>query len=435
MHNLWQSPVFISVITAAIVAAVVSISLYRRFPLHLIYRSKVKLEDMLDAIGDPLAVIDTDYIIQRINRAYATLVNYTYSDAIGQRCYRLLRKRKTPCPDCKMVQSLQLRSSEVVETTEHPSGNGAISITFSPYTSQYTGERASIIEHIRDITTLEQLKIDLEKKNRTLGHALREIKAAQQNTRDELRVARQIQQGILPKHAPQFDGLKIALTYHPVADVGGDIYDFITFTDDHLGVFIGDASGHGLSSAFVGTISKMSLYNHSKAEMPPGELLSRINHDLISNVHSSHYLTCFWAIFDMRTGTLTYSRAGHPMPVVLHKDGSIRQLAGNGTFIGIIDGANYEECSYTFEKGDRILLFTDGIYEVLNVSDKSKDGDVLGYDKFVSLLSECNNLPFSKLVTGIQHRLSEFTYEDDYTLIAIEVTGRGAKTAVDKGVK
>lgn len=394
--------------------------LYRRYPLHLIYRSKAGFQDMLDGIADPLVAISKNYVVRRANKAYISLVQKSFAETIGQKCYFLLRNRLTPCEDCLMNEALTSRSCMSIDRAAHPSGEGTVSIHFTPCVSEFENDERYVIEHIRDITLLEELKTDLEKKNLSLANTMKHLKAAQQNIKDELRLARTIQQGILPKRAPVFEGLRIAMTYHPVAEVGGDIYDFIQFSPTRLGIFIGDASGHGLASAFVGTISKMSLYHNSKEEMPVNELLSRINKDLLNNIHTSHYVTCFWGIIDTAAGTISYSRAGHPLPILLKKDGTVKRLTSTGTFIGILEGVTYEAYEQQLENGDRLFLFTDGIYEALERTEKSKE--MLGYDRFVQYLFECNCLPFNKVLSSVQHQLGNFVYNDDYTLIAIEIS-------------
>ena len=393
---------------------------YRRYPFHLIYKSKTDLQEMLDGIEDPLAVITDEYVIRRTNKAYIDLVSKDFSDVIGQKCFVLLRKRVNPCEDCLLKKSIDSKTIQKIERTEHPCGSGAVSISFSPICFSVDNEHPGIIEHIRDISILEELKINLEKKNRTLAAAMNNLKAAQQKIREELRLARLIQQSILPKQAPSVCGLKISLTYHPITDVGGDIYDFIHFSPTRLGVFVGDASGHGLAAAFVATISKMSLYNHSKNEMPVSDLLSSINNDLLNNIHTGHYLTCFWGIFDLEKNTLTFSRAGHPIPVLIKNNGAVIPLKSTGTFIGLISDIQFEQQMVSFEKGDRVYIFTDGIYEVLESN--NSDNTLLGYDRFVEMLLECRNYPLGKIPSIIQSKLKSYTYEDDYTLIILEST-------------
>ena len=414
-----MSPLLILIISAGLLLVSLFIVLYRRFPVHLIYRSKIGLQDMFDGISDPLAVIAPDFTVRRANRAYTLLVNRSFSEIIDAKCYDLLRGRTSPCKDCLLQRAIGERTPLALARTEHPGGSGTLSISFSPFSLSHVKEEIGITEHIRDITLLEKLKHDLEEKNRSLARTMKHLREAQQNIRDELQLARNIQQGLLPTSAPATPRLKIDHTYHPVTDVGGDVYDFIRYPSKHLGIFIGDASGHGLSAAFVGTISKMSLYNHGKAEIPVADLIARINDDLINNVHTGHYITCFWGIFNFEKNIFTFCRAGHPMPVLIKKDGTVVQLTTPGTFIGILPNAAFEQATVPFEKGDRIYLFTDGIYEVDHPPEKG--GGMLGYDEFVTILTSCGKVPFSKLISTIRSRLSAYRYDDDYTLITVEV--------------
>jgi serine phosphatase RsbU (regulator of sigma subunit) len=263
---------------------------------------------------------------------------------------------------------------------------------------------------------LERLKADLEEKNASLATAMRKLKQAQRSILEDLQLARQIQEGILPKSAPNVKGIAITVKYHPVADVGGDLYDFIQFADDRLCVFIGDASGHGLAAALIGTISKMSLYNHSRKELPPHQMISEINHDLISNIQTYHYLTCVLGVFDLTKQTFTFSRAGHPVPVVVRPDGSIIHLNCSGTFAGVLKDAVYEETSFNYRRGDRFYIFTDGIYEI-----QKNDGPHYGYDRFVKLLADLRRLPVEQVIPAIEKHLAEYTFDDDYTILIMEI--------------
>jgi sigma-B regulation protein RsbU (phosphoserine phosphatase) len=407
------------IISATLFALAVALAVaYWKFPLHLIYKSKLGYETMLDAISDPLAVVSSEYVVKRANKAYISLVSGSFPESIGRKCHALLRGRSEPCTDCRLQQAISQESLQTVDLSPHPSGKGTIRLSFSPCTLDMESPQPDcVIEHLRDITVLEQLKTDLEQKNLSLAQAMRTLRQAQRNIREDLRLARQIQEGILPKHAPAFPGLSIAVTYHPVADVGGDLYDFIPFSKDKFGVFIGDASGHGLASSLIGTISKMSLYNNSKQEVPPTELIAAINRDLFMNIQTNHYLTCFVGFFDRTNETFTYSRAGHPIPVVLRRDGSVHQLNTTGTFAGVIENAKYEEAVFHYQKGDRFFLFTDGIYEV-----QMEKELFFGYDHFIKILSEYRACPFNEIITRLEERFSHYTYHDDYTLMVIEIT-------------
>ncbi len=399
--------------------------LYYRFPLHKIIKSKSGFQDMLDGISDPLVAISPSYDIIRANKSYSNFTKLSFNQIIGRKCYNLLRNRTLPCDDCTLKETLKNKTITCIEHTEHPSGKGAISITLSPYASSDTCEDFNIIEHIRDISLLETLKHDLEKKNSSLTNIMMHLKDTRLKIKDELKLAKRIQLGTLPESSPVFNGLKITSAYHPIADVGGDFYDFIEFSPTKLGVFNGDASGHGLAAAFIATISKMSLFHNCKSIQNIETMLTAINNDMINIVHTGHYLTCFWGIIDTECNTITFSRAGHPHPVIIKRDSSIYKLESAGPFIGIMEAAKFEVKTVTLEKGDRLFLFTDGIYDVFDRNDLSQNR--FGYDRFIQILSETSYLPFGKIITTIQHMLTDYIYSDDYTLIAIEFTNNNNK--------
>lgn len=410
----------------SLVALIIVIILYFRYPLHLIYRSKSGFQDMLDGITDPIVALSKDYVITRANKAYIQFTQSSFDRIIGQKCYNVLRHRNAPCEDCRFQDALANHAEKNIFHTSHPSGKGVLSIHLAPYFSTYKDGNPFIIEHIRDISLLESLKNDLQEKNESLTNTMKHLKDARLKLKEELRLAKLIQQGTLPDSAPDFDGLKINSVYHPVTEVGGDFYDFVRFSPTRLGIFIGDASGHGLAAAFIATIAKMSLYSNTKTEIPPNELLLNINRDLLNIVHTNHYLTCFWGIIDTETNTMSFSRAGHPFPVVVKRDGSINQLNISGPFIGIMEKAVFTVGSVNFEKGDRLFIFTDGIYDVFDRNDNSHNR--FGYDRFTEILASTSYLPFGKLVSTIQHTLSEYSYSDDYTLIAVEFLNSAENT-------
>lgn len=398
-------------------------SLYRRFPIHLIYRSKTHLQATFDSINDPLAIIDDSYTIHRVNRAYAKLVGRPFPEILGRKCFEVLRGRKKPCIDCRVKEVLQSKTELVTENSPHPAAprTGNVSLTFYPFVFAHH-ETRGVVEHIRDITTLERLKRELEHQNKVLSKTTQNLEKEQARTREELELARKIQLGIMPQKLPEIPGIRMTATYRPIEEVGGDLYDFIRFGPDKLGIFIGDASGHGLASAFIATICKMALYGYTREHLSPSELMYRLNHDLMRHIRSGHYLTGFWGILDMNDGSLWYTRAGHPGPVLIDKNQNVSLLKSIGTFVGILDNPTYEEKRVHLNSGDRLYLFTDGIYEVMSEFSAPDEG-VLGYRRFQEILLECNKESHEKVVPAIQEHLAHFTYEDDYTLIVLDYLG------------
>jgi len=278
------------------------------------------------------------------------------------------------------------------------------------------------IYHKRSIAMREKLNHDLERRNRFLTAITAKLRSTQRAVTTDLKIARQIQRGLLPSKIPQIKEMRLDVVYKPVTDVGGDIYDFFHFDDNKLGIFIGDASGHGFAAAMISTLSKMSLYHHSKSKQSTSELIAAINRDLTANIHSHHYITCFWGIFDFEKNILTYSRAGHPIQLVLRKDGTLYNLCAEGTLLGLLENATFKQEEFHFQNGDRFFLFTDGMYDVIR-KNSGAENETMSYNQFAQLIQKTLSEPFDTTLAAVKKSLSDFKHEDDYTLIVAEIRG------------
>jgi sigma-B regulation protein RsbU (phosphoserine phosphatase) len=275
----------------------------------------------------------------------------------------------------------------------------------------------------RDIAALEKLKSVLTRRNELLISMARKLRATQRNLKEELEAAHKIQLGLSPSKVSRFGKMRVDMAYLPAADVGGDLYDFIRISENRLGIFIGDASGHGIASSLIGTLSKMSLYNHGRTAASTSELLGEMNRDLKAHIHAGNYLTCFWSIFDFENNKVTYSGAGHPAQIMLRKDGTLRELSGSGIFLGMTEDALYEEKEMQFEEGDRFYWFTDGVYDVFREGreDSGEKDDFFGYNKFTEFIKQTAGAPFDEIIGMLKNKLADFNFKDDYTLIVAEI--------------
>jgi len=131
----------------------------------------------------------------------------------------------------------------------------------------------------------------------------------------ELRVARSIQQASLPKEVPALEGWQISPFYQPAREVGGDFYDFLELPNGHLGLVVGDATGKGVPAALVmASTCSMLRAVAQPSEYLPGEVLSRVNDSLVTEIPPNMFVTCFYAILDPKSATLSYANAGHDLP-------------------------------------------------------------------------------------------------------------------------
>src|SRR5215211_1159171 len=136
----------------------------------------------------------------------------------------------------------------------------------------------------------------------------------------ELRVARSIQQASLPESVPELEGWQISPYYQPAREVGGDFYDFHLLSEDRLGVVVGDATGKGVPAALVmaTTCGMLQLAARALDSPSPGEVLSRVNETLVARIPPNMFVTCFYAILDPRSASLSFANAGHDLPYLWH---------------------------------------------------------------------------------------------------------------------
>src|SRR5919107_352956 len=169
-----------------------------------------------------------------------------------------------------------------------------------------------------------------------LGQRLEQEIRERERVEQELRVARSIQQASLPEEVPKLEGWQVTPYYRPAREVGGDFYDFHLLSDGRLGVVVGDATGKGVSAALVmsTTCGMLQLAARALDSPTPGEVLAQVNETLLSRIPSNMFVTCFYAILDPRSGSLTYANAGHDLPYV-RRGGGCEELRARGMPLGL----------------------------------------------------------------------------------------------------
>jgi steroid delta-isomerase-like uncharacterized protein len=156
----------------------------------------------------------------------------------------------------------------------------------------------------------------------------------------ELQVARQIQQALLPEATPELYGWQLAAYYKPAREVGGDFYDFLELEDGHLGLVVGDATGKGMPAALVMATTRGMLRAVAQSLDSPGVVLQRVNDALYPDIPTEMFVTCFYAILDPKNGRLSYANAGHDLPY-LWQSGDAEELRARGMPLGLMPEMSY----------------------------------------------------------------------------------------------
>ena len=183
----------------------------------------------------------------------------------------------------------------------------------------------------------------------------------------ELRVARLIQQTLLPKEVPDLEGYKLAAYYQPAREVGGDFYDFLKLDDEHLGLVVGDVTDKGVPAAIVMATTRTMLRASAQRLDSPGEVLKRVNDVIVRDIPPNMFITCLYAILNLKSGLLRYANAGHDLPYRRRRRsteaGGAEELRATGMPLGLLPGMSYEEKEIVLDRGDSVLFYSDGLVE------------------------------------------------------------------------
>ena len=244
-----------------------------------------------------------------------------------------------------------------------------------------------------------------------------QLSLMRQSTEQELRLARSIQQASLPKEVPSLEGWQISPFYRPAREVGGDFYDFFELEDGRLGLVVGDATGHGVPAALVMASARSMLRAVAQASYSPGDVLRRVNDPLATDIPPNMFVTCFYAILDPESGSLTYANAGHDVPY-LYRNSAAEELRARGMPLGLMPGMGYEEKQTILEAGEAALLYSDGLVEA-----HDPEGEMFGFPRLRALVAEHGEK--GSLADSLLEELYSFVgegweQEDDITLLTLK---------------
>ena len=278
-----------------------------------------------------------------------------------------------------------------------------------------------------------------EKKNaeKQLEHFAEELRTKNQALEEDLQMARELQQSMLPQRFPclpkSVDETASALHFHHYysvsKSVSGDFFDVLEVSDSVAGVFICDVMGHGVRAAMVAAMVRTLLGDLRHLWASPGELLNEINRGLRSMLDHGEtlvFVSAFYLTVDIRAGEMCYANAGHPLPLCVHQGtAALRKptpLNGlrPGPALGLFDAAEYEVCRGRVFPHDVVLLFTDGLFEV-----EGAHGAQYDYGQLAHAIGELSNLPATELCRQVVEEVQQFSanheFDNDVCLIAVEV--------------
>ena len=240
---------------------------------------------------------------------------------------------------------------------------------------------------------------------------------------DQLMVAQEIQENLLPKRVPKINGLKICKAWKPAAEVGGDYYDFFKIGKSRIGIVIADASGKNVTGAMLMTVFKTTLSTMNLAEMSASEVLFRANNIISGNITSDKFITAMYIIVDSESGEVELSSAGHNPAFIASsygRDFSLASKNSKGLPLGIMEDYSYESINFKLNKKDMLIMYTDGVTESRNINEEEFGES--GLKKFLQKPRSSKGDPAATLVNTVLSDFSEGTKQhDDITVITVEL--------------
>jgi len=249
---------------------------------------------------------------------------------------------------------------------------------------------------------------------------LEETTTAKEKIESELKVAHNIQMGMLPRGFSTPENWDLFATLDPAKAVGGDLYDFFYLDADHLCIAIGDVAGKGVPASLFMMVTRTLLRAKTVSGTPINLVMESINRELCHDNPSQMFVTFFAGIVDLKTGEMEFCNAGHNYPYILGTAEKIHQLkVRNGLPLGIFDTAEYTSGRFKFIPGEIIVLTTDGITEALNQAN-----DFFGEAKLAASLTSLankNSKALTELLIGELKRFSSGAEQaDDITILALQ---------------
>ncbi|HIR56178.1 MAG TPA: SpoIIE family protein phosphatase [Candidatus Gallacutalibacter pullicola] len=261
------------------------------------------------------------------------------------------------------------------------------------------------------------------------------VTAEKERISTELSVATQIQADMLPSIFPPFPNrteFEIYASMRPAKEVGGDFYDFFLTDEDHLGIVIADVSGKGVPAALFMVIAKTLIKNHAQNGETPAEIFTSVNDQLCENNKEGMFVTAWMGILELSSGKLTYVNAGHNPPLRKTEDGRFEYFKSPAGFVlAGLEGIPYKQHEEHLNQGDMLYLYTDGVTEAADVSER-----LYGEDRLQNTLNANVGLAPEELILEVQKDISVFVGEadqsDDITMLCLEFHGPNAPK-VSKG--
>jgi sigma-B regulation protein RsbU (phosphoserine phosphatase) len=278
-----------------------------------------------------------------------------------------------------------------------------------------------VLAQVKALLRLKDTHDRLAEKTAEIHRINKRLQAAYQQIDQELELAQRIQSSFLPQTLPEVPHCRFAVHYLLCGRVGGDFYDVFRLDENHVGFYVADAMGHGVPASLLTIFVKKGIrakevFGHQYRLVPPAEVLSRLNKELIEQQLSENpFITIVYGLLNFREGTLHFARAGHPYPLHVPRDGELSYWQVEGLLLGVVDAA-FPQRTHQLMRGDKVLFYSDGI------DSATFDGREPGSASLLACAERHRRLPAREFVHEVARDLFGVgKHPDDLTLLGLEI--------------
>jgi PAS domain S-box-containing protein len=401
--------------------------------------SELRFRSIWQKSFDGMRLTDEDGIILAVNPAFCQIVGvpadvlvgrpytcmYAESADLEEMMHKYRERFARNRIDSQLERHVILRSGKTVD------------VELSNSFVEVEGGRTLLLSVFRDVTVRKRAEEREREVNAELARSQSELRKKNEILEDDLKMARDIQQAILPQQYPTFPPgaaeadslLHFCHRYHPTGQVGGDFFNVLALSDTTAGLFICDVMGHGVRSALVTAMVRGLVEELRPIALDPGQLLTRINSDLrtiLQQTGTPLFTTAFYLVADLERRQISYSNAGHPRPFLVHRlKGTVEILKNTDgksrAALGLFAESVYPTATCEVSAGDLMMLFTDGLYEV-----EGPKGEQFSQDLLLEAVRKHSTLHCSDLFTAILSEIQQFSgnheFSDDVCMVGMEVS-------------
>ena len=294
-------------------------------------------------------------------------------------------------------------------------------------------DAAEVVARVNTHLKFMRLSRQIIQKNEQLEKAYDQLRESNEIINQDIKAAGRVQSQLLPHDISDIGSLKVAWKFVPSSHVAGDIFNIMPLDDSHVAVYIVDVSGHGVQAAMLAVLIhnffRLGMDSRSLKEkagqkltveslLEPEQVTKALNDNFPMEIYDA-YFTGIYGVLNINTNELKMVNAGHPAPLIIHKDKSIEFFNHADLPIGILAGSNYKSHSYNLKSGDTLILYTDGLYEL-----SVKEGLLMNKEVMAKFINEFDgdlNSKFEFTADKILKMGINSEFEDDMSLFGIEI--------------